>query len=101
MGHKAKGEVSTPRYHVTDSPPSSCPHFLTHVLYIHMYFPLLPSDFTKPLPPMSPSLPPPLTYDDDQADELGVRPLPTLAGDDVPLLRSAHYDLSGCNLLLV
>lgn len=41
------------------------------------------------------------THDDNEADELGVGPLSTLASDDVPLLGGADDDLSGRNLLLV
>ena len=42
-----------------------------------------------------------MAYYDDEADQLCVGPLPTLPGDDVPLLWRAHDDLSGGYLLLV
>lgn len=42
----------------------------------------------------------PPAHQDDESHELGVGPLPTLAGNDVPLLRGADDDLSGADLLL-
>lgn len=39
------------------------------------------------------------TYNDDEPHELGVGALSTFTGDDVPLLRRAHDDLSGVYLL--
>ena len=41
------------------------------------------------------------THNDDEANELGVRPLPALPCDYVPFLWRANDDLGGCNLLLV
>ena len=41
------------------------------------------------------------THNDDEADELCVRPFPALPGDDVPLLRRADDHLRPRNLLFV
>lgn len=42
----------------------------------------------------------PPAYQNDEPHKLGVGTLPTLAGNDVPLLRGADNDLSGTDLLL-
>lgn len=42
----------------------------------------------------------PTDYQNDEPHKLGVGTLPTLTGNDVPLLRGADDDLSGTDLLL-
>ena len=41
------------------------------------------------------------TYKDHESDELGVGAFPSLAGDNVPLLRGTHNHLGALDLLLV
>ena len=42
-----------------------------------------------------------MSYKDHESDELGVGPLPSLTGDDVPFLGRTHDHLCGLDLLLV
>lgn len=41
-----------------------------------------------------------MTHQDDEAHQLGIGALPSLAGDDVPFFRGADDDLRSIDLLL-